>query len=151
MSHSRNIASTLIIISISPLRVQCNILFNALMLEKQLSVTKVACNTIVYGHQISQYHSNLIIWRQVGFQGVQLRSYMGISTLVPKVHKITARGRQMEFCIFCAKSRQNERSYVVCSLNVNKLSHFFFHFFVCEKTHQNERSSALCSLNVNKV
>ena len=49
----------------------------------------------------------------------------GRSTLVPIVPKITARWRQMEFCIFCAKSRQNERS----SLNVNKLSREFFKIF----------------------
>ena len=36
--------------------------------------------------------------------------------------KIAARWRQMEFCIFCAKPLQIERSSVVCSLNVNKLS-----------------------------
>ena len=55
--------------------------------------------------------------------------YKGRSTLVPIVPKITARWRQMEFRIFCAKSRQNERSSVVCSLNVNKLSREFFHDF----------------------
>ncbi len=76
----------------------------------------------------------------------------GKSTLVSIVPKITARCRQMEFCIFCAKSRQNERSSVVCSLNVNKLSRIFsLFFFFGEKSHQNERSSALSSLNVNKV
>ena len=52
----------------------------------------------------------------------------------------------MEFCIFCAKSRQNERSSVVYSLNVNKLSREFFHDFFGEKSRQNE-----WSLNVNKV
>ena len=62
------------------------------------------------------------IVEQIGF-------YKGRSTLVPIVPKITARWRQMEFCIFCAKSRQNERSSVVCSLNVNKLSREFFHDF----------------------
>ena len=68
-----------------------------------------------------------------------------------RVPKIAARWRQMEFCIFCAKSRQNEMSSVVRSLNVNKLSRIFSWFFFCEISHQNERSSALCSLNVNKV
>ena len=34
--------------------------------------------------------------------------YKGRSTLVPIVPKITARWRQMEFCIFCAKSRQKK-------------------------------------------
>ena len=82
----------------------------------------------------------------------RLHHYKGRSTLVPIVPKITARWRQMEFCIFCAKSRQNERSSVVSCLNVNKLSREFFHdFFFGEKSRQNERSSALCSLNVNKV
>ena len=52
-------------------------------------------------------------------------AYKGRSTLVPIVPKITARWRQMEFCIFCAKSRQNERSSVVYSSNVNKLSRNF--------------------------
>ena len=52
-------------------------------------------------------------------------TYKGRSTLVSIVPKITARWRQMEFCIFCAKSRQNERSSVVCSLNVSKLSRDF--------------------------
>ena len=56
-------------------------------------------------------------------------SYKGRSTLVPIVPKITARWRQMEFCIFCEKSRQNERSSVVCSLNVNKVSRIFSRFF----------------------
>ena len=55
--------------------------------------------------------------------------YKGRSTLVSIVPKITARWRQMEFCIFCAKSRQNERSSAVCSLNVNKLSRIFFMIF----------------------
>ena len=77
------------------------------------------------------------------------------STLVQILPKITVRWRQMEFCIFCAKSRQNERRSVVLCLNVNKLSQIFsgsfFFLCVCEKSHQNERSSALCSLNVNKV
>ena len=58
-----------------------------------------------------------------------LVGYKGRSTLVPIVPKITARWHQMEFCIFCAKSRQNEKSSVVCSLNVNKLSREFFHDF----------------------
>ena len=73
------------------------------------------------------------------------------STLVPKVPKIAARWRQIEFCIYCAKIRQIERSSVVCSLNVNKLSREFFHDFFGEKYRQNERNSAFCSLNVNKV
>ena len=47
------------------------------------------------------------------------------STLVQIVPKITARWGQMEFCILCPKSRQNERSSVVCSFNVNKLSRLF--------------------------
>ena len=58
-----------------------------------------------------------------------MTDYKGRSTLVPIVPIITARWRQMEFCIFRAKSRQNERSSVVCSLNVNKLSREFFHDF----------------------
>ena len=56
-------------------------------------------------------------------------TYKGRSTLVPIVPKIAARWRQMEFCIFSAKSRQNERSTVVCSSNVNKLSREFFDDF----------------------
>ena len=45
----------------------------------------------------------------------------GKSTLVPVVPKITARRRQMKFCIFIEKYRQNEMGYVVYSLNVNKV------------------------------
>ena len=47
------------------------------------------------------------------------------STLVPIVTKITARWRQMEFCILCAKSRQNEKSSALCSMNVNIVSRIF--------------------------
>ena len=58
-----------------------------------------------------------------------VKTNKGRSTLVPQVPKIAARWRQMEFCMFCAKSRQNERSSVVCRMNVNKLSRDFFMIF----------------------
>ena len=46
--------------------------------------------------------------------------YKGRSTLVPIVPKIFTKWRH-----FCEKSRQIERSSVVCSLNVNKVSRIF--------------------------
>ena len=61
--------------------------------------------------------------------GFSVAFYKGRVILVPIVPKIAARWRQIEFCIFCTKSRQNERSSLVCSLNVNKLSREFFHDF----------------------
>ena len=67
----------------------------------------------------------------IGSIGIVMpKIYKGKSTLVPIVPKITARWRQMEFCIFCVKSRKNERSSVVCSLNINKLSRIFHDFFL---------------------
>ena len=56
--------------------------------------------------------------------------YKGRSTLVSIVPKIAARWRQMEFCIFCAKSRQNERSSVVRSLNLRSRILLLFFFLV---------------------
>ena len=66
-------------------------------------------------------------------QWLNCNSYKERSILVPLVPKITARWRQMEFCIFCAKSRQSERSSVVCSLKINKLSREFFMIFFLVK------------------
>ena len=67
----------------------------------------------------------VILEADLGLDFAVVDDYKGRSTLVPIVHKITARWRQMEFFILCAKSRQNERGSVVCSLNVNKLSRIF--------------------------
>ena len=64
---------------------------------------------------------------------------------------------KLEFWILCKKSRQNERSSVLCSLNVNKVSRLFrkskfaIFCFLWKKSRQIERRSALLSLNVNKV
>ena len=72
------------------------------------------------------------IWKKKLFLR-RFQTNKGRSTLVPKVPKITARWRQMGFCIFCAKSRQNERSSALYSLNINKLSRFFsWFFFLCK-------------------
>ena len=80
---------------------------------------------------IGIFAENELIFGKSGLElgAILVHDYKGRSTLVPIVPEITARWRQMEFCIFCAKSRQNERSSVVCSLNVNKLSRKFFHDF----------------------
>ena len=78
---------------------------------------------MILTNTIAQFMRNTVIIG--GNTGIVWTFYKGRSTLVPVVPKITARWRQMNICIFCAKSRQNERSSVVCSLNVNKLSRIF--------------------------
>ena len=58
--------------------------------------------------------------------------YKERSILVQKIPKIATRCRfsarivKLEFRIFCEKSRQNERSSALCSLDVNKVSRNFF-------------------------
>ena len=57
--------------------------------------------------------------------------YKERSILVQKIPKIATRCRfsativKMEFRIFCEKSRQNQRSSALCSLDVNKVSRIF--------------------------
>ena len=73
------------------------------------------------------FTENELIFGKSGLElgAILVHDYKERSILVSIVPKITARWRQMEFCIFYAKSRQNERSFVVCSLNLNKLSRIF--------------------------
>ena len=65
----------------------------------------------------------------VGVGPMVVLLYKGRSILVPKIPKIATRclilvleNRKIEiFRIFCEKSRQNERSSALCSLDVNKV------------------------------
>ena len=45
-------------------------------------------------------------------------TYKERSTLVSIVPKITARSRQMDFCIFCEKSRRNEKLNLARKFNL---------------------------------
>ena len=54
----------------------------------------------------------------------EVGAYKERSILVQKIPKI-ATIVKLEFRIFCEKSRQNERSSALCSLNVNKVSRIF--------------------------
>ena len=59
--------------------------------------------------------------------------YRERSTLVSIVPKIAARGLRLEFRIW-RKSCQNERSFALTNLNVNKVSRIFSEFFLVYKT-----------------
>ena len=80
-----------------------------------------------YRQVVSNPHRELLL--------LHVPFYKDRSILVPKIPKIATRCRfsatkvKLEFRIFCEKSRQSERSFAICSLDVNKVSRIFSEFF----------------------